>query len=451
MTEKVFGTDGIRGRANEWPMTPEMALRVGKAVALHFRNKNNRENHRIVIGKDTRLSGYMLETALTSGIVSMGVDVFLVGPIPTPAISHLTKSMDCDAGIIISASHNPSEDNGIKIFGTDGFKLNCTDENEIEKMVLSKELNSVVGSHSIAKAIRINDARGRYIEFAKNSINSMSLHGLKIVLDCANGAAYSIAPKVFSELGAQTIVLNNSPDGKNINHECGALHPEVIQFAVKKEKADFGIAFDGDADRLIVCDEKSGILDGDDLLALFAINLKEENKLEKNKVIATVMSNLGFHKAMEKAGIKLGIVDVGDRNVIAEMKKQGLSLGGEQSGHIVFLRESATGDGIVSALQLASIVKEKKKPLSELAGLVEKFPQKLFNIKVKEKKKFEEMPLVKKEIEKAKLELGEKGRVLVRYSGTEKLARVMIEAESIELVEKYCKAISEEIEKEIGV
>jgi phosphoglucosamine mutase len=447
---KVFGTDGIRGKANTYPMTPEMALRVGKAVALYFQKKNSREKHRIVIGKDTRLSGYMLETALTSGIVSMGVDVFLVGPMPTPAISHLTKSMNCDAGIVISASHNPSEDNGIKIFDTQGFKLGEKAEAEIEAMVLSEELNSSASPHSIGKAHRIDDAKGRYIEFAKNSAGNIPLLGLKVVLDCANGAAYHIAPDVFSELGAETIVLNDKPDGYNINKDCGALHPEVIQEAVKKHKADIGIALDGDADRVIVCDEKGGIVDGDSILAIFASDLLKKGKLPSKTIVATVMSNVGLDMAMEKLGIKIIKASVGDKYVIDALRKGNFELGGEQSGHIIFREYSSTGDGIVCALQIARIIKETGKKLSELASVMEKFPQALVNIEVKEKKPFEKMPAVKKVMDEAEKELGKNGRILVRYSGTENKARVMVEAKDKKTVERVAEKIAAEIRKEVG-
>jgi len=450
MTGKIFGTDGIRGKANEYPMTAEMALRVGKAVALFFRKKNKRDRHRIVIGKDTRLSGYMLETALTSGIVSEGVNVLLVGPMPTPAISHLTKSMGCDAGIVISASHNPSEDNGIKVFDTMGYKLGEKAEGEIEPLIHSIKPEKGAAVPQIGKAYRIKDARGRYIEFAKNSIENSSLSGLKAVLDCANGAAYSIAPKVFSELGADTIVLNNKPDGVNINLGCGAMHPEVIQKAVKENKADIGIAFDGDADRLIVCDENSRIVDGDAILAIFATQLKKAGRLASSTVVGTSMSNLGLDKAMEKLGVKVVRAKVGDKYVIEEMKKKGVELGGEQSGHIIFREHSSTGDGIVCALQLARIMKESGKKLSELASIIERFPQKLVNIDVREKKPFEEMKKVKEAIKKAEKELGKNGRVVVRYSGTENKARVMIEAKEIGQVERLTEEIASEIREEIG-
>ena len=447
---KIFGTDGVRGKANVYPMTPEMALKIGKAVALHFYEKNNRKKHSIVIGKDTRLSGYMLETALTSGIVSMGVDVFLVGPMPTPAVSHLTKSLNCDAGIVISASHNPSEDNGIKIFDTEGFKLEKKTEERIEDLVLSNELNSKAVGHAIGKAYRVNDARGRYIEFAKSSIDNASLRGLKIVIDCANGAAYSIAPKVFSELGAETIVLNNKPDGKNINLECGALHPEVIRRSVLESKADLGLAFDGDADRLIVCDEKGRIVDGDAILAIFAVHLKKTARLKSNTIVATVMSNLGLDKAMEKIGVRVIRTGVGDKHVIERIKKGNYELGGEQSGHIIFREYSSTGDGIICALQLARIMKDSGEKLSSLASVLKRFPQKLVNIDIKKKVPLDRMPKVMQAIEKAKRELAENGRVLVRYSGTENKARVMVEAGNEKTVERIAEGIAARIREEIG-
>ncbi len=448
--KKVFGTDGIRGKANKHPMTPEMCVQVGKAVALYFRKKNNREKHRIVIGKDTRLSGYMIESALTAGIISMGVDVLLVGPMPTPAVSHLTKSLNCDAGIVISASHNPAEDNGIKIFDTKGYKLSESIEAKIEELIFSTELESVLEGTKLGKAYRVKDARGRYIEFTKQSISSMPLNGLKIVLDCANGAAYSIAPSVFSELGAKTIVLNDKPNGLNINKECGALHPELICKKVKEHNADFGIALDGDADRLIVCDELGNIVDGDQLLAIFAIHFLKKSRLENKKIIATQMSNLGLDIALKKFGIKVERVKVGDKYVMEAMRKNHTVLGGEQSGHIIFKDYSVTGDGIISALQLAAILQESGKKLSELSKIVKKNPQVLINVPVKEKKPFEEISTIQESIEKAKKELSGKGRVLVRYSGTEKLARIMIEGKNEKRIKKIANQIALAIKKEVG-
>ena len=419
MERKIFGTDGIRGVANQYPMTPEMALSLGKAIAQFFMKKNGK-TVKVVIGKDTRLSGYMLESALQSGLVSMGARVLLVGPMPTPAIADLTKSLNANAGIVISASHNPAQDNGIKIFNCKGFKLTDAQEKEIEQLIFNKEINGT----QIGKAFRIDDAKGRYIEFAKASIKSLSLKGLKIVLDCANGAAYHIAPEIFSELGAEVVTLNNQPDGLNINLECGATHPEVIQKAVVKEKADLGIALDGDADRVIVCDEKGKLVDGDHIIAICALHLKEKDRLKNNAVTVTVMSNAGFNEAMEKAGIKVYRAAVGDRYVLELMQKEGSNLGGEQSGHIIFSDYATTGDGIITALQLMSIMKTKGKKLSELASVMTTYPQELINIKVKEKKPLDELKSVQEKIKQAEEKLGKSGRVLVRYSGTENKARV---------------------------
>jgi len=377
---KLFGTDGIRGVANAYPMTPEVVLDVGKAVAYVFKEKCGKEKPKFVIGKDTRLSGYMLENALISGIVSVGADVLLVGPMPTPAIAHLTKSLNADAGIVLSASHNPAEDNGIKIFSEDGYKLPDNVEDEIEKHVLSGTVKTEhIKGGLIGKVHRIDDARGRYIEFAKASVNSMSLKGLKIVLDCANGAAYNTAPHILSELGAEVVVLNDKPDGLNINLDCGALHPEKMMEIVKKGKADIGIALDGDADRVIVCDEKGRNVDGDHIIAICAINMKENGTLKKNHVVVTIMANKGFDIAMEKKGIKAVKTKVGDRYVVDEMRKKGYVLGGEQSGHIIFSNYTTTGDGIVSALQLLKVIKERREKLSKLAACMTPLPQVLVN------------------------------------------------------------------------
>lgn len=467
MSRKIFGTDGIRGKANLWPMTPELALQLGKAVTCvltghkpfrkrfakkgGFRHKHNGARKKILIGKDTRLSGYMLETALTSGIVAMGSDVLLLGPMPTPAIAHLTKSLGADAGIVLSASHNPAEDNGIKIFNSEGYKLDDKLEEKIEKHLLSKAINAEhIKSKQIGKAFRIDDAKGRYIEFCKASIGNMQLNGLKIVLDCANGAAYSVAPTILRELGADVIALNNKPDGTNINNGCGATCPEIIQKAVRHYKANLGLALDGDADRLIVCDETAEIVDGDFLLAMFAKELKEHSILPQNTVVTTVMSNFGFHEAMEKLGIKVVVTKVGDRYVIDAMRKGNFGLGGEQSGHIIFGGYTTTGDGIIAALQLLRIMKTKGRKLSKLKNLLRKYPQKLINLKVKQKKPFEKIPTVCKLVAEAEQSLHGKGRVLLRYSGTENLARVMVEAKSRKDVEHYSKKLANAIKKSIG-
>lgn len=446
---KLFGTDGIRGVANAYPMTPEMILRLGKAIAHVLSYKNGK--HRIIIGKDTRLSGYMFETALTTGMVSMGVDVLLVGPMPTPAIAHLTKSLNCDVGIVLSASHNPAQDNGIKIFDKDGFKLPDAVEAVIEKLALSKEIESDnFRGESIGKAYRVDDAKGRYIEFAKSSIKSVSLKGIKIVLDCANGAAYHIAPDIFSELGADVIILNNKPDGNNINLNCGALHPELIQAKVKEVNADIGIALDGDADRVIVCDEKGALVDGDRIIVMLALDLMEKNLLNKNTAVVTDYSNLGLDKAIKAAGGKVIRTENGDRYVMEAMRKKGYNLGGEKSGHIIFGRHSTTGDGVITALQILLLIKNSNKKLSQLAKCMKEMPQVLINVDVKEKKKFEDMPSVNSKIKEIEKNLKGKGRLLLRYSGTQNICRIMIEGQDKEEIEEYAKKIANEIKKEIG-
>ncbi len=448
--EKLFGTDGIRGIANRFPMTPEVVLNIGKATAHVFREKYGKERPKLVIGRDTRLSGCMIEKALTSGILSTGADAFLVGHMPTPAIAHLTKSLNLDAGIVISASHNPAADNGIKIFRGDGYKLPDTVEEEIERYVLSEEIKTedITGSF-IGNAYSVDDAKGRYIEFAKSSVKGLSLAGFKIVLDCANGAAYNTAPQIFRELGAEVVVLNDKPDGLNINLNCGALHPENMIGVIKKEKADIGIALDGDADRVIVCDEKGNNVDGDHIIAICAIYLKEKGALIKNCVVTTIMTNKGFDIAMDKKNIHVFKTKVGDRYVIDEMRKQGYVLGGEQSGHIIFSDYTTTGDGIISSLQLLRIMKEKGEKLSNLKTCMESLPQVLINVKVKEKRDIDTLE-VKKLIRKTEEKLGKKGRVLVRYSGTENLCRVMIEGEQKKEIQKMANDIVHGLRKEIG-
>lgn len=445
-----FGTDGMRGIANRHPMTAEISMKLGKALAEFLISKYGKS--KVVIGKDTRLSGYMFETALTSGLVSMGCDVYLAGPIPTPAVAHLAKSLDSNAGIMISASHNPADHNGIKIFDGKGYKLSDEDELEIESHMEGGNFNhrSYFGNN-LGKAFRIDDARSRYIEFAKTSIGSSSLKGLKVVIDCANGAAYSVAPPIFSELGAEVVSINDLPNGNNINHNCGALHPGQMQKKVKKVSADLGIALDGDADRIIVCDEKGKIMDGDALLAIFAEDLLKRERLSRKTVVATVMSNLAFDEAMSSLGVSVVRAKVGDRYVIEEMCKGKYSLGGEQSGHIIFGDYSTTGDGILCGLELMRIMKESKSKLSELSKILKPYPQILININVKEKKDFEKMPQLQKKFLLYKKELGNKGRILLRYSGTEKLARVMVEAKNMKQVKKIAGGLADEIRKEIGL
>ena len=447
---KLFGTDGIRGVANIFPMTPEMVLSIGKATAHVFKEKCGKEKPKFVIGKDTRLSGYMIENALASGIVSVGADVLLVGPMPTPAIAYLTKSLNADAGIVLSASHNPAEDNGIKIFSENGHKLSDNVEDEIEKYVLSGKIKTEhIKGDLIGKAHRVDDAKERYIEFAKASVESMSMKGLRVILDCANGAAYNTAPHILSELGAEVVVLNDRPDGLNINLDCGALHPEKMMEIVKKEKAHIGIALDGDADRVIVCDEKGRSVDGDHIIAICAINMKEKGALRKNSVVVTIMANKGFDIAMAKERIKVVKTKVGDRYVVDEMRKKGYVLGGEQSGHIIFSNYTTTGDGMISALQLLRIMKERREKLSKLAECMTSLPQVLVNVDVKEKKDISKLK-VNKNIKDAESKLGEKGRVLVRYSGTQNLCRIMIEGENKREIQKIADDIAKTMKKELG-
>ena len=447
---KLFGTDGIRGVANIFPMTPEMVLSIGKATAHVFKEKCGKEKPKFVIGKDTRLSGYMIENALASGIVSVGADVLLVGPMPTPAIAHLTKALNADAGIVLSASHNPAEDNGIKIFSENGHKLSDNVEDEIEKYVLSGKIKTEhIKGDLIGKAHRVDDAKERYIEFAKASVESMSMKGLRAILDCANGAAYNTAPHILSELGVEVVVLNDRPDGLNINLDCGALHPEKMMEVVKEENAHIGIALDGDADRVIVCDENGKSVDGDHIIAICAINMKEKGTLKKNSVVVTIMTNKGFDIAMAKERIKVVKTKVGDRYVVDEMRKKGYVLGGEQSGHIIFSNYTTTGDGMISALQLLRIMKERGKKLSKLAECMTSLPQVLVNVDVKEKKDISKLK-VNKNIKDAESKLGEKGRVLVRYSGTQNLCRIMIEGENKREIQKIANDIAKTMKKELG-
>jgi phosphoglucosamine mutase len=449
---KLFGTDGVRGKANTFPMTADLALKLGQAAAMVLRKhaKDPKGKIRALIGKDTRKSGYIFEYALTAGLCSMGIDVYLVGPMPTPAISHLTKSFAADFGIVISASHNTASDNGIKFFSKEGFKLPDEIEAEIESLLDSNIDTTAINGIHVGKAVRIDDAAGRYIEYTKNSIKNMSLSGIKMVLDCANGAAYKVAPPIFRELGAEVIVLNNQPDGLNINEKCGSLYPEVIKEAVLKHKADIGIALDGDADRVIMVDEAGNDVDGDHIMAMCALDMKQRKKLNKDTVVVTVMTNIGFDIAMKKAGIKFIKANVGDRYVIEEMRKGNYSLGGEQSGHIIFFNRSTTGDGTLSALQVLALMKSTGKKLSELARCMTSYPQVLKNIMVKEKKPLDQLPGVMKSISDAEKRLGSEGRVLVRYSGTENKCRVMLEGKDMAEITLLADDIISKIRKEIG-
>ncbi len=446
---KLFGTDGIRGRSNRYPMTGDIAFRLGQATALKFRNDDHRT--KVIIGKDTRLSGYIFEYALTAGLCSMGADVYLVGPMPTPAIAHLTRSFAGDAGIVISASHNPADDNGIKFFDAGGYKLDDGIEHDIEKLVFSDRLSSenINGRH-VGKAFRIDDASGRYIEFAKGSVGNCSLKGLKLVLDCANGAAYRVAPLIFSELGAEVIVYGNKPDGLNINSGCGSQCPDMIKKAVLSHRADAGIALDGDADRIIMVDEKGRELDGDHIMGLCALYMKKEKSLRKNTIVATVMSNMGFELAMKEKGIALVRTAVGDRYVIEEMRRDGYNLGGEQAGHIIFSDLNTTGDGTVAGLQVLRIMKQTGKKLSRLGDVFTSFPQVFENVAVSEKKPIGSMPAIKKLVASVEKELGKEGRVIVRYSGTENKCRVMVEGRDADLIKDYADKIAGAIKKEIG-
>ncbi len=441
---KLFGTDGIRGKANIEPMTPETALLVGRAVGYLFRNKHGQ--HRVLIGKDTRLSGYLLEMALASGLCSVGAQALLVGPLPTPAIAFLTVDMRCDAGVVISASHNPYYDNGIKIFGRDGFKLSDALEEQIEEMVLDGTINNFrAEGDQIGRAFRIEDAVGRYIVHLKHTFpREMTLEGLKIVLDCAHGAAYKVAPAVLEELGAQVIKLGIQPNGLNINQGCGALHPEQVIKEVRQHQAHLGIALDGDADRIIVVDEKGQLVDGDQILLLCAQEMKAEGRLKGAGVVATVMSNMALERALKEMGLTLVRTKVGDRFVVETMRIEGYNLGGEQSGHIIFLDHATTGDGLLTSLQILSIMKKRGRPLSELAKL-EKFPQVLKNVIVKRKLPPEEIPGLTQLVAQIENKLGNRGRVLIRPSGTEPKYRVMVEGEDLQEIEALAQEIAAHI------
>ena len=447
---RLFGTDGIRGVANIEPMTAETALQVGRAVAFLFKRKGHRT--KIVIGKDTRISGYMLEEAMVSGVCSMGGDAYLLGPLPTPGIAKMIQSQRADAGIVISASHNPFQDNGIKIFAANGCKLPDNKEDEIEELIVSQRLKGQLPApEDLGKAYRIEDAEGRYIVFLKNTFpKELSMEGLKIVLDCANGATYKVAPHVFWELGADVHTIHVSPDGMNINHNCGAMHTEALAEAVLKEKAAVGLAFDGDGDRLIAVDEKGKQVTGDTIIALCARVLQKEGKLKNSAVVTTVMSNSGLSMTFREMGIRHLRANVGDRYVLEKMLAEGAVMGGEDSGHIIFLEHHTTGDGIISGLQLVATLLKEEKPLSELAAMVPVNPQLLINIEVKSKPDLQTIPEVQQVIEQAEQELGDTGRVFVRYSGTQQLCRVMVEAPTREMTESYCKKIADLVQKHLG-
>lgn len=451
MKKKLFGTDGVRGVANIDPMTTEMAMQLGRAAAFVFKNGNNRR-HRIVIGKDTRLSGYMIENALVAGICSMGVDVLLVGPLPTPGIAFITSSMRADAGVVISASHNAYQDNGIKFFSSTGFKLPDELELKIEELIINHRLDELRPiADEVGKAYRIDDAIGRYVVFLKNTFpKELDLQGLRIVLDCAHGAGYKVAPAVLTELGAEVIPLGVEPNGTNINEGCGSLHPEVMAAKVREYRADLGIALDGDADRVIFVDEKGDEVDGDHIMALCGSEMIKAGELNKKTVVATVMSNMGLEIALKKAGGKVVRTDVGDRYVVEEMVKKGYNLGGEQSGHMIFLDHNTTGDGVLSALQVLAIIQRSGKPLSELAQVMTSLPQVRVNVKVRKKVDLSELPTVQKVVAEVEGELGDKGRVLIRYSGTEPLMRIMLEGEDQQRINALAEQIGTAVKEQIG-
>ena len=447
---ELFGTDGIRGQANVYPIVPEVALQLGKAIAALF-DTGGVSRDRALIGKDTRLSGYMLETALTSGLVSAGMNVFLVGPVPTPAVAHLTRSMNATVGIMLTASHNPFDDNGIKIFDGEGFKLPDQVEAQIEQLLVGGTLESDhIRSDRLGKARRFEDARGRYIEYAKSTIDNQSLSGLKIVLDCANGAAYLIGPWIFSELGVDVIKTAVDPDGFNINNHCGALHPEAISRLVPQHGADAGIAFDGDADRVVFCDSEGEVVDGDRILAMCALDYQRRGCLSHHTLVVTSLSNLGLHEAMKAAGIEVVTTGVGDRYVIEKMRSDDYNLGGEKSGHIIFMDHATTGDGIISALQVLKLMKESGKSLSELVACMDAFPQKMISLDVQEKRPLEEVPGLSEAIGECQAALGEQGRVLIRYSGTEKKIRLLVEAREEEQVQRWTDDLATLIRQELG-
>ncbi len=448
----MFGTDGVRGIANMPPMTAEMVLEIGRATAYVCKQHQKTQRHRIVIGKDTRVSGYMLENALTAGICSMGVDVYLLGPLPTPGIAFITQSMRADAGLVLSASHNPYQDNGIKIFSRTGNKLPDSEEDEIETLITSGTIKDIrPTANDIGKAQRIDDAIGRYIVFCKNTFpDQVTLEGLKIVLDCANGATYKVAPIIFTELGAEVIAIHNEPNGVNINDNCGSQHTQDLRRKVKETGADLGLAFDGDGDRLIAVDERGDELSGDHIMAICAKWYKEQGLLNNNRVIATVMSNFGFHEAMKRLDIDVGVAPVGDRYVLEMMRAQNAVIGGEASGHLIFTNHHTTGDGIIAALQLLAVMRSNGSSLSEMAGIMRMFPQKLINLDVLSKPPIEDIPELMASIQSAEEELRGSGRVLIRYSGTQSMCRVMVEGPDPETTDRLALGLADTVKRCIG-
>lgn len=448
---KLFGTDGIRGTANVHPMTPEIALALGRAIAHVFREAEG-ERKQILIGKDTRLSGYMFEDALAAGICSMGVNVIQVGPVPTPALAFLTRDMRCNAGVMITASHNPYQDNGIKFFAANGFKLPDDEEARIEGLIESGEISRIsVPPDEIGQAHRIEDARGRYVVYLKNAFpGDLTLEGMRIVLDCANGAGYKAAPTVLRELGAEVFAIGVEPNGRNINEECGSLYPERAAAKVRELRADVGIALDGDADRVIIIDERGEIFDGDMLMWLCARDMKERGELKNDTVVATVMSNLGLELALDSIGVDLLRTQVGDRYVVEAMREGGYNLGGEQSGHILFLDHSTTGDGMMSALQVLALMVRTGAKLSDLNVGFDRIPQALVNIGVAEKRPIEDLASFQDAVAEIEDELGETGRVLIRYSGTENKARVMVEGRDESRVHEIANQLASKLKRALA-
>jgi phosphoglucosamine mutase len=441
-----FGTDGIRGQANRYPMTAEVALRVGMAAGKLFMSKDDRR-HLVVIGKDTRLSGYMIEPALVAGFTSVGMDVRLFGPLPTPGVAMMTRSLRADLGVMISASHNHFADNGIKLFGPDGYKLSDERELEIEALMDQGLEEGLAPPQDLGRVQRIDDCQARYVEIAKATFpRRLSLSGLRIVIDCANGAAYKVAPEALYELGAEVIRLGVAPNGFNINEECGSTHPAAMQKVVKEYRADIGIALDGDADRLVICDENGRVVDGDQIMALIADNWAKRERLTGGGVVATVMSNLGLERFVKQRGLKLERTQVGDRYVMAKMRDGGFNLGGEQSGHIILRDFATTGDGLLAALQVLAVLKESDKPMSALARQFEPVPQKLENVRFVNGKPLESAQ-VKGVIADAELKLNGSGRIVVRASGTEPLIRIMAEGDDEKLVNQVVKEIAGAVKK----
>jgi phosphoglucosamine mutase len=447
---KLFGTDGIRGVANEYPMTSEMALNVGRAIASMF--KHDHHPAKVIIGKDTRISGQMLEYALASGVCSVGGLVYLAGTLPTPGVAVLTATTDANAGIVISASHNPYFDNGIKIYGASGFKLSDDREAEIEKVLLNGDAGSFSQSvQETGMVHELNDAASNYMDFLRMRLSTgFSLNGLKIILDCSNGATYQVAPQLFSDLGADVESVGVEPDGKNINAGCGSQHPEILMQKVKETGAHLGLAFDGDGDRLIAVDETGGRVSGDRILAICARDLKEKGRLQNNLVVSTVMSNLGLRIALKELGIGHVMTQVGDRYVMEEMKSSGAVIGGEDSGHMIFLDAHTTGDGIFTALRLLEAIRTASRPLSELAKIMQVFPQVLINVNVRERRDIESVPEIQAAIREVEEKLGEQGRVLVRYSGTQPKCRIMVEGPGEQETHEYCQHIAEVVRRVLG-